>query len=63
MWQRITGGSDAFADYPSWVAGASTLEGALQVCRGEGFTGGPVAMAQYLAGGFDANVICEAPAR
>lgn len=58
MWQRITGGTDLFADYPSWVAGASTQEQALEVCRGEGFTGGPVAMAQYLANGLDANILC-----
>ncbi len=59
MWQRITGGTDAFADYPSWVAGASTPEGALAICRGTGFTGGPVAMAQYVAGGLDTNVVCD----
>ncbi len=59
MWQRITGGTDAFADYPSWVAGASTLDGALSACDGPGLTGGPVAMAQYVAGGLDTNVICE----
>jgi hypothetical protein len=58
MWLAITGGTDDFADHPSWVAGASTLPGALAVCRGEGFTGGPVAMAQYIEDGFDANVTC-----
>ena len=60
MWARITGGTDAFAAYPSWVAGASTLGGALSVCRGTGFTGGPVFMAQYLSRGLDANVVCRA---
>ena len=59
MWQRITGGTDAFADYPSWVAGASSLDGAWAVCRGEGFTGGSVTMAQYVAGGLDTNVLCD----
>jgi hypothetical protein len=58
MWERITGGTDAFADHPSWVAGASTLREARRVCRGEGFTGGEVAMAQYLLDGLDANVVC-----
>jgi hypothetical protein len=58
MWSAITGGTDDFADYPSWVAGASTLQGALDVCRGEGFTGGPVVMAQFFESGFDANVTC-----
>lgn len=61
MWERITGGTDAFAAYPSWVAGASTPEGALAVCRSGGFTGGPVAMAQYVAGGLDTNVVCTRP--
>jgi len=60
MWARITGGTDAFAAYPSWVAGASTLDGAQSVCLGDGFTGGHVAMAQYLSGGLDANVVCRA---
>ena len=63
MWQRITGGTDLFVDYPSWVAGATTFEQALEVCRADGFTGGPVNMAQYLANGLDANVLCEAAAR
>ena len=59
MWWSITGGTDDFAAYPSWVAGASTLPGALDVCSGDGFTGGPVALAQFLQDGFDANVECE----
>lgn len=58
MWHRITGATDAFSDYPSWVAGASTLRGAMRVCRGEGFTGGPVELAQYFSDGFDANHRC-----
>jgi GH25 family lysozyme M1 (1,4-beta-N-acetylmuramidase) len=62
MWQAITGGTDAFADHPSWVAGASTLRGALAVCRGDGFTGGPAAMAQFFQDGFDANVTCRSHA-
>jgi hypothetical protein len=62
MWQRITGGTDVFSDYPSWVAGATSLDGARTVCQGgEGFTGGPVAMVQYVAGGLDRNVVCEEP--
>jgi hypothetical protein len=59
MWQSITGGTDAFADHPSWVAGASTLQQALAVCRGDGFTGGPVTMAQFFLDGFDANITCD----
>lgn len=58
MWQKITGGTDAFVDHPSWTAGASTLEQAERVCELPGFTGGPVEMAQYFANGFDANHRC-----
>jgi hypothetical protein len=58
MWVRITGGTDAFADYPSWVAGASTLREARMVCRSDGFTGGSVAMAQFFSEGLDANIVC-----
>jgi hypothetical protein len=58
MWADITGGSRAFADHPSWVAGASTLQGARSRCTGDGFTGGGVELAQYFANGFDANLRC-----
>ena len=58
MWSRITGDTDAFAGYDSWVAGASTLQGAQRFCRGTGFTGGRVELAQYLSGGFDADRRC-----
>ncbi len=58
MWQKITGGTDAFADHPSWTAGASTMAQARQVCQQPGFTGGRVEMAQYFANGFDANHRC-----
>lgn len=58
MWSQITGDSDAFSRHPSWVAGASTLRGAMASCSDEGFTGGPVQYAQYLRLGFDANHRC-----
>lgn len=58
MWAQITGDSDAFSRHPSWVAGASTLHGAMASCSDEGFTGGPVQYAQYLKLGFDANHRC-----
>jgi hypothetical protein len=58
MWQKITGGTDAFVDHPSWTAGASTLAQAETVCERPGFTGGRVEMAQYFANGFDANHRC-----
>jgi hypothetical protein len=58
MWADIVGSSSAFADYASWVAGATTLQGAQSRCVGDGFTGGGVVLAQYLAKGFDANYRC-----
>ena len=58
MWSEITGDTDAFAEYPTWVAGASTLRGAQRNCIGSGFTGGDVALAQYFSGGFDADQAC-----
>ncbi|MEP6468693.1 MAG: hypothetical protein ABJC24_02885 [Chloroflexota bacterium] len=58
MWADIVGATSAFADYPSWVAGATTLQGAQSRCAGDGFTGGGVVLAQYLAKGFDANYRC-----
>ena len=58
MWWVITGGTDAFADYPSWVAGAHTREGAIDRCDRPAFTGGRVELTQYFAYGFDANYRC-----
>jgi len=58
MWSEITGDTTAFADRPSWVAGAATLEGAVRRCDGPGFTGGRIELTQYHAHGFDANYRC-----
>ena len=58
MWEEITGGSDAFVDYPNWVAGATTINGARRTCIGAGFSGGPVLLTQYTHHGFDANHRC-----
>ena len=58
MWSTITGNSLAFADHPSWTAGAITLRGALRYCRSTGFTGGRVKYAQFARNGFDADVAC-----
>jgi hypothetical protein len=58
MWTQITGGTTAFAAYPSWVAGASTLRSAKENCSLPAFTGGSVAFAQYFASGFDADYPC-----
>jgi hypothetical protein len=43
------------------VAGANDAAGANANCPGPGFTGGGVALAQYVTGGFDADLSC-APA-
>jgi hypothetical protein len=58
MWADIVGSTSAFAEYQSWVAGASTLQGAQSRCAGDGFTGGGVALTQYFAKGFDADYRC-----
>jgi hypothetical protein len=60
QWNAITGGTAVFAGYPSWVAGASDAAGAISMCGGSGFTGGGVALVQYVTGGFDADVRCAA---
>ena len=58
MWTTITGNSFTFSTLHSWVAGASTLQGAKTRCAGNGFTGGGVELSQYLAKGFDADYPC-----
>jgi hypothetical protein len=59
QWGVITGGTAAFSAHPSWVAGAADAAGAAANCLGPGFTGGSVALAQYITGGFDADVRCS----
>ena len=58
QWGQITGGSQAFASYASWVAGAETFRTAKRFCGGTGFTGGPIVLTQYIASGFDADYRC-----
>lgn len=58
MWEAIVGRTDAFADYPNWVAGSTTIKGARRTCIGPGFSGGVVVMTQYHHDGFDANHRC-----
>ncbi len=60
QWDEITGGTATFSAYPSWVAGASGAKGATAICAGAGFTGGGVALVQFLTGAFDGNVRCPA---
>jgi len=58
QWNQITGGTAVFAPSPSWVAGAKTSRQAAGNCSGSGFTGGAVALAQYFAKSFDADLPC-----
>jgi hypothetical protein len=58
QWDQITGGTAVFAAHASWVAGAGSALGAAAHCGTKGFTGGRVALVQYPAGGFDANIRC-----
>jgi hypothetical protein len=58
MWDRITGGTDYFAEYPAWHAGASNLADAKERCDDASFTGGELRLVQWVEDGFDANVRC-----
>jgi len=58
QWGQVTGGTQAFSEYPSWVAGARSLHGASERCVDSGFTGARVTISQYLAKGFDADYLC-----
>lgn len=60
QWNQITGGTSDFSAYPSWVAGANSALQAGAVCLAKGFTGGRVELVQYPAGGFDADLLCQA---
>jgi hypothetical protein len=57
-WQTITGSTTVFAGYPSWLPGASSLTDAESRCGGAGFTGGGVALTQFVSGGFDNDYSC-----
>ena len=56
QWARITG-SARWAAAPVWYAGVGSPTDALTRCA-QSFTGGRVRMAQYAAGGFDADHRC-----
>ena len=58
QWQQITGGTTVFSASPSWLAGARTSIHARDACAAGGFTGGRVTLAQFAAGGFDADLRC-----
>jgi hypothetical protein len=57
-WQTITGNTTGFVSSPTWLAGASSLADAQSRCGGSGFTGGGVALVQFLSGGFDNDYRC-----
>jgi len=60
MWQRITGGTEGFADHPAWHAGASDVEDARGRCADEpAFTGGELRMVQWVESGLDHNIRCS----
>jgi hypothetical protein len=58
QWGVITGSSAAFNASASWIAGASSQKAAQAKCAGPSFTGGRVALVQYISSGFDADVAC-----
>ena len=60
QWTTITGGTKVFSPAPSWGAGAPSEKGARSLCLTTltSFTGGRLAMVQYIYQGFDANVRC-----
>lgn len=59
LWWRVTGGTDAFAAYPAWHAGATDGEDARARCESEtAFTGGELLMVQWVEGGIDRNRLC-----
>jgi hypothetical protein len=62
LWNRIVGNTDRFAGYPAWHAGARNQDDAERRCERErAFTGGELAMVQWVEDGLDRNVRCEAP--
>lgn len=58
LWWRVTHGTDDFADYPAWHAGARNRGDAEERCDHDGFTGGELRMVQWVEDGLDRNVRC-----
>jgi hypothetical protein len=57
QWGLITGGSQVFAEYPSWVATASNRELSIEACNQKiGFTGGRTRLTQYIDYELDLDV-------
>lgn len=60
LWDRITGGTDLFAAYPAWHAGADDEADAQARCdEAEPFTGGELRMVQWVEDGLDHNIRCD----
>jgi hypothetical protein len=60
QWTSITGGTKVFSPAPSWGAGSPSEKTAQSLCRttSTSFTGGRLAMVQYVYQGLDADVRC-----
>ncbi|MBA3586938.1 MAG: hypothetical protein H0W41_04780 [Chloroflexi bacterium] len=58
LWNRVTGGTEAFASHPSWHAGARNEADAKRRCSDVAFTGGDLRMVQWIEDGLDANYRC-----
>ena len=62
QWSRIVGtvpATSTLRPLSSWLAGASTLNGARLNCSWTPLTGGPVLLAQFVSGGLDGDVSCR----
>jgi hypothetical protein len=60
QWGQITGGTGSlFAANPAWIAGTGSLSTAQSNCTTTSFTGGPILLAQYASGGYDADYHCS----
>ena len=58
LWWQVTGGTDAFADYPAWHGGASDQAEADEWCAADSFTGGEIRIVQWIENGLDHNYRC-----
>jgi hypothetical protein len=58
QWGQIIG-NYTVASVPDWVAGASSLSQAANMCNpANSFSGGPVQLVQYPSGSFDGDYVC-----
>ena len=61
QWRKIVGTvppSSSLIELRSWVAGATTLDGAIDNCDDPPLTRGPVVHSQYVSDGLDHNRSC-----